>query len=159
MESRIIHMEALPKPSLEDKIVSTLKDDTLAKLVDDEGAITELVKRAIHEALFQPIRNPNRSYGSSEMLDSPVVAAARDVAQEYSKAIAKELVDELLADPENKQKVRSAIIALLPQALTGYIDQSIRSLTASSATEAMNIIRSMANSGGGNHIVIPAQHY
>lgn len=42
-----------PKMTLEERIVQTLKDDSLMKLVGDEDAITELVKRAISRSALR----------------------------------------------------------------------------------------------------------
>jgi hypothetical protein len=108
------------KMSLEERIVQTLKDEHLFRLVGDEDAITELVTRAIKEALFQPQRVLNSGYGSSyRETDSVVVEAARAAAKTYAETIAKTILDAMLAEPENVQTIQKAITELLPLAIVG----------------------------------------
>lgn len=135
------------KMTLEERIVQTLKDDSLLKLVGDEDAITELVTRAIREALFQPTRVPRQYGGGFEEKDSLVVSVARDVAKKYAEKLSGSIVDELLGDPKNKALLRSAIVDMLPAALNGYLSQMVYNLTQSTAQSAIESLRQMKASG------------
>lgn len=130
------------KMSLEERIVQTLKDDTIMKLVDDEDAVTDLVIRAIREALFQPKRVAG-SYGSSTENDAPVVAAARSAAKTYAETVAKQCIDELIADPKNHTIIHNAIIDMLPSAISEYLRGQIGQLLDHSKMLAHNEILTM----------------
>ena len=126
--------------TLEERVVQKIKDDTLMAVIGDEDAILELTKRALHEALFQPRRNPDQSYGSVRELDSPVVEAAREAARLLAKGIAS----TLLADEDVKVKVGEAIAKAVPAAIAGqlhdFIRESVRYDVMDSQSGLMNAI-------------------
>ncbi|MGI4946883.1 MAG: hypothetical protein ACRYHQ_41065 [Janthinobacterium lividum] len=130
------------KMSLEERIVQTLKDDSLMKLVGDEDAITDLVTRAIHEALFQPRRAPN-GYGGAQDTDAPVVVAARKAAQEYAEKVAQQCIEELVADPANRMLIHNAIVDLLPAALSGYLQHALHQMHQQTEMTVRNTIFTM----------------
>lgn len=134
------------KMTLEERIVQTLKDDSLMKLVGDEDAITELVTRAIREALFQPIRVP-RSYGGGyDEKPSLVVQAAKDVADKFAQKTCDILFDELVADPEKKKLVYATIVDMLPNHINTYMDNTLRNMLERSSYDAINKLRDMLKS-------------
>ncbi len=104
------------KMTLEEHIVQTLKGDHLMKLVGDEDVITELVKRAINEALYQPQKVKSGAYGY-ETKDSPVVSAARKVVEDAAKSVFQELVAELVLKEPFRQQIKTAMIASIPHIL------------------------------------------
>jgi hypothetical protein len=121
-----------PAMTLEQRIVQNLKDDTLMKLVGDEDAMTELVKRAVHEALFKSRTVRDGSYSTKEV-DTPVVEAARATAARLAQAA----VDEVLSSPENRRRVLDAIVDLLPAAITGYLSGAVGSLVNTASNDAI----------------------
>lgn len=135
------------KMTLEERIVQTLKDDSLMKLVGDEDAITELVKRAIHEALFQPRKLNTYSYGGrQEEADAPIVKAAREAAERYANEAAKTLIEELLADPERKKVLHNAIVDSLPAAINMQAQYAVAGLVQQASMNAIEEIRRLKQS-------------
>lgn len=112
------------KMTLEERIVQQIKSDTVMSLVGDEDAITELVKRAIQEALFQPRRVPN-SY-SRESVDSPVVATARDVAVKVATKTAESMVKAILEDKATKEALIDGLLKNLPLALAKMMTEGMQ---------------------------------
>lgn len=112
------------KMTLEERIVQQIKSDTVMSLVGDEDAITELVKRAIQEALFQPRRVPN-SY-SRESVDSPVVATARDVAVKVATKTAESMVKTILEDKATKEAILDGLLKNLPLALAKMMTEGMQ---------------------------------
>lgn len=129
-----------PKMTLEEKIVQTLKDEKLYALLGDEDAITELVKRAIHEALYQPQRVP-KSYGGWDQKDSIVVETARTIAASGAAQIMKVLVDEILANQSIKKLLNDAIATALPQVLSTYLAGAIGAFSFNQSQETINKVR------------------
>lgn len=126
-----------PKMTLEEKIVQNLKDEKLYALLGDEDAIAELVKRAIREALYQPARVLTGNYRGYEEKDSPVVAAAREAAQQ----LAAKHVAAVLADPAVTKAMNEAIAAAIPDAIRAYASGQIGMFTQQTSLEAMNLVR------------------
>lgn len=130
------------KMTLEERIVQTLKDDHLMKLVGDEDAITHLVHRAINEALYEPryVPNPN-GYGQQQKKDSVSVAAARDVAEAAAKALAADLTAELLEDPDFRERVKRGIINAIPNTLLNTFECQIKDAARMMAFEEIYKLR------------------
>lgn len=124
-----------PKMTLEERIVQTIKSDTLMALVGDEDAITELTKRAIHEALYQPQKVVGPY--STSTIDSPVVAAARDVAKQAAQQVVKEMVDALVADDAFRASVRQAIAETFPGAIADFTYNAVTLVSQRTKTDAV----------------------
>jgi len=105
-----------PKMTLEEKLVQNLKEEKLYALLGDEDALLELVRRALHEALFQPTRIP-RQYGGWDDKDSVVVAAARQMAKDGCAKLVDEMIAQILADPHIKTVIKEAIAVAMPEAI------------------------------------------
>lgn len=127
------------KMTLEEKMVQTLKSNHLMKLVGDEDAITELVKRAINEALYQPRRIP-QSYGRYDEKDSLVVELSRDVAREAAVAVSKEITDQLIEDEKFRATVKKAMMSCIPDIMMNAFDYNIKDLARQAAVETANEI-------------------
>ncbi len=113
------------KQSLEEKIVQNLKEEKIYALLGDEDALTDLVKRAIHEALFQPTYQ-NDSYGRvTTTKDSIVVAAAKEVAQRAATKIVQDMVAEIMANEQIKAAVNLAIAQSIPAAISGSLNTAL----------------------------------
>ena len=128
--------------TLEERLVQTIKNESLMKLVGDEDAITQLVTRAIQEALFQP-RRVERDYGRTEQMDSPLVEITRSCARTYADTIAKTIIEELLTDSKNKTILQNAIIAWIPAAINDHLRAAISSMGYSLVQEHTSLINSM----------------
>lgn len=129
------------KMTVEERLVQRLKDDTVLAAITDEDALTKLAERAIKEAFFQPRRVPDgSSWGRSYTeKDSPVVEAARSVAEK----MAKDAAERMLADPENQALLHDAIVKALPQVLTGLLTSLIQSNIQSQANTALMTLQNM----------------
>ncbi len=123
------------KMTLEERVVQTIKSDTLMALVGDEDAITELAKRAIHEALYQPQRTQG-PYSTSTH-DSIAVAAARDVAKEAATKVMKEMVEALVADDAFRSSIRKALADIMPGVMQDYCSNLISMVGHRSKTDAV----------------------
>lgn len=110
--------------SLQEKIVQTLKDDTLGKLITDEDAILELVNIAIKEALF--LKPMPTSYGRYEGdQDSYVVKESKKyIAEHLSKRI-QETVENLFDKEVNRVALRNLVIDILPTAIMTHLSRSL----------------------------------
>lgn len=127
---------------LEERIVQRLKDDTLMSLIGDEDAMTELVRRAVKQALYDKRRVPDGSYGSKEIA-SPAVSAAERTAV----AMCETVMAELLADPKVKQTIRDALLDVLPQAMLTFMSHQMGSLLKMASDEAVMRVRELKQSG------------
>lgn len=130
------------KMTLEEKLVQTIKSDSLMALVGDEDAITDLVKRAIHEALYQPTRIP-KSYGGFDEADSPVVEATRDITKRAVESCINDLVAELSQDDDFKTSIREAMVMILPSTLHTAITEGARQ---SANEEAHSVLHAFVQS-------------
>lgn len=128
-----------PQMTLEEKIVQKIKESALGSLVGDEDALTELTKRGIHEALFQPIRM-QKQYGGWEDKDSPVVAAARKIADEAVKKIVEAEIVRLMRDVKVQKAVMDAMIAVVPNIIATRAYELINEASRDSAQRAMNAL-------------------
>lgn len=118
--------------SLEERIVQKLKDDTLMQLIGDEDAITDLVKRALHLALFAERKDYR---GNTE--PSPVTQVAKEAAQK----LAARMVDQALEDETIRKKLFEAIVAALPTAIENYASYAISSIGKRSSMDAMTAVQ------------------
>ena len=128
------------KMTLEEKLVQGIKDETLFKLIGDEDAITELVKRALREALYQPTR-VKRDYGGWDDKDSPVVSAMREVATRVSKNLIETVTKELLDDPAIRKLIQAAIVENLPAILTSSMQSAFSFQQGEAARSAMLMLQ------------------
>jgi hypothetical protein len=127
--------------TLEDRIVQSLKDETLYKLVGDEDAITELVKRAINEALYQPQRIKVDNYGRYETKDSVVVEAARGIARKAADEAVGQLVKQILADETIVTLIRRGILEILPAVITGSLHYNFQSQLNMAVTTSVDSLK------------------
>lgn len=127
------------KMTLEEKITQTIKSDTLMSLVGDEDAITELVERAIREALYQPVRI-RKQYGGYEEKDSVVVHEARAVANAAAKSLTEKMVEKLLKDEVFVEQVQAAMLATIPHALMSGLVSGLQWQAQEAAQNAINQI-------------------
>ena len=130
--------------TLEEKIVEQIKRYGLHELLDDEDAIAELAKRAVKEALIQPRRIAAEGYyGRYEEKDSPIVEAARKMAEQ----IAVSASAELAADAEFQKLLREAMAAALPNAIGNSLSGLVMTLQQQTALMAMDKIREHVRNG------------
>lgn len=132
--------------TLEERIVQSLKDDTLMKLVGDEDAITELVRRAVKEALYQPARVPT-TYGRYDEKDSPVVQAARNVANQAAEQLAAELIANLKGDANFEREFRAALAKSIPGVLVTAFRQYVEAESTSRMNEAVANLENRIRNG------------
>jgi hypothetical protein len=125
--------------TLEEKLVQHIKEIGLGALIGDEDSITELTRRAITEALYQPLR-VKEDYRTVER-DSPVVAAARDIAKQAIAALVEEQVKKLAADPEAMRAIRESVVMFLPQAVREATQGLVQSLSFTSGNDVLNRLR------------------
>ncbi len=129
------------KMTLEEKMVQTLKSDHLMNLVGDEDAITELVKRAISEALYQPQRMP-RSYGGGyDQKDSLVVELSRDVARKAAESVSKEITNQLIEDEKFRATVKEAMLSCIPNIMMNAYKFQVEDLARQTADAAIERLR------------------
>ena len=128
------------KMTLEEKIVQHIKTMGLSTLIDDEDAITNLAKRAVSEALFQPVRI-NAGYGRMEERDSIAVSAARDIAKQATDTIAKTLIDQIANDPAIREAMLKTIIQCIPAAITNVLQDGIRAVINTHSLDSINVLQ------------------
>lgn len=132
--------------TLEEKIVQKLKDETLFQLIGDEDAITDLVGRAIREALFKD--HVDRSGYNSVTTPSPVMAAARKVAEQAAKEMIEKEVALLLEDEKLRGALLQAFIAAIPSAMENVMRNSFRQIADTANIDAQNNLLNMLRSKG-----------
>jgi hypothetical protein len=130
--------------TLEERLVQHIKDTGLGVLINDEDAITELTRRAVHEALIQPRRVP-RQFGGYEEKTSPLVDAARDIAQETVKRIMEAEIKRLMEDPETMKLVRSALAEAFPHAIQTAAQSFYQSVSQHAYIQATNKVMEHIN--------------
>lgn len=122
--------------TFEEKVVQRLKSDTLFQFLD-EDALLKLTERAVKEALFQERRDPKYSgYGTPNMLKSPVMAAASEIAQKAAQSVMDKLTEELLADPKTKLLMQEALVAALPVAVLENMSRKFMDIAATASADA-----------------------
>lgn len=112
------------KMTLEEKLVQHIKEVGLGALITDEDAITELTRKAVEQALFQPRRIPNGSYHYTDK-DAPVVEAARQIADVALAKIFEERIKALFDDPQSKKALDRAIANAFPKILMKAIQDGL----------------------------------
>lgn len=132
--------ENAKRMTIEEHLVQTLKDDKLYALIGDEDAITELVKRSINEALFQPQRIP-RNHGGFDQKDSLVVDAARKIASRVITEMTGQIVDGMMKNPETKKAIAEAICAHLPVAIERAACEMYENIARRGANQAIERLR------------------
>ena len=136
-------MQNSQKMTLEERIVQSLKDDTLMKLVGDEDAITELVRRALVESLFKDREVIGPHSWNTQKLSSPAVAAASSAAEK----ICNKIVDDLLSDPEIYKTLKNAMIDMLPKAIEYRLHRMVDSIVDKANADSVATIRQLKSSG------------
>lgn len=120
------------KMSLEQRFVQNLKEERLFALLGDEDALTELVKRAIHEALYQPERI-HAGYGRIEEKDSIVVKTAKEIAARVADKLIADMATELLADQTVRLAVLEAMARGIPEAIRNGLYGAVQSFGTQTA--------------------------
>ncbi len=129
-----------PNMTLEEKVVQHIKSTSLMLLVNDEDALTDLARRAVKEALYQP-RTVNDGSYHTKTVDSPAVECAREVATAAYKKIMQDEVDKMMADPETIKTLRSAMMLMLPRVLEETIRGVYQSLVVDSSNQGLQMLR------------------
>lgn len=134
--------------TLEAKIVQRIKEYGLHELVDDEDAIEELVKRAIQEALFQPVTVPPDYWaGYSKTLDKPAIVEARKVVAAAAKQLFEEMVADLLKDEKFRKAMVDAFITQLPDALKASAFELVQHARTEQSQQAIMTLQDMVRNG------------
>lgn len=148
------------KMTVEEKVVQSIKTTGLATLLDDEDAIGELVKRALHQALFERVVIKNDYYGKPELHKEPIsIEIAREVATEFTKKIIREEMKRIENDPELRNKISSALMQCMPAILSQYAHNVFDTVAVQGAREAMAALSSfgvLKDSGGNTFTPIVA---
>lgn len=139
-------MSNSPQMSLEERLVQKLKDETFMSLIGDEDAITELVKRALKEALCQPIR-VERQYGGYDLRDSIVVTAARAVANDLVRKHMETVLTDLSKDEGFNKMLHEAIAAALPYAITNRLTDLITQATQQEQSRTISVVQEAIKRG------------
>jgi len=129
------------KMTLEEKLVQKIKGDSLMSLIGDEDAMLILVKRALHEALYQPIRKHSPSGYNTRTEDSPVVAATRQAADTACATIAGRIVKEIMSDETIRKEINNAIGVMLPSVILGWLETGLSTHLEKSSADAQIQLR------------------
>lgn len=129
--------------TLEARVVQRLKDDTLMALVGDEDAMTDLVKRAITEALYAPRKRPGTQPWNDATDPAPVVEAAKGTAEKLCRTI----MEELLADPVMKTKLRDLMLDMLPAAIFDVFRGNLSNMMEMAKANAVLAVQDMKRTG------------
>ncbi len=130
-----------PKMNLEEKLVQLIKDNHLSSLIDDEDAMTDLVRRSIHEVLFKS--TTIKDGYNTKTQDSLVIEAARV----HAKTLVGKITTELFDNEESRKLIRNLVIDMLPQAIQDYLDENIRSLIQRTSTASVKQLQTLKNNG------------
>lgn len=128
--------------TIEEILVQHIKNVGLGVLVQDEDNLTELVTRAIKEAIYQPIRVP-KQYGGWEEKDSLLIDTARPVARALLEKTMKAELEKILAEPENLKVIRDAMMLALPTILMASMRAGYSEMMQNASGEAMNMLRNL----------------
>ncbi len=130
------------KMSLEEKLVQIIKTNHLSSLIDDEDAMTDLVRRAVSEALFKEVVVRDE-YNRKTTSESLVVQAART----HAEALVKKVTIELFDNDESHKLIRNLVIDMLPRAIEVYFSNSMSSLMQSFVANSISQLQSLKNNG------------
>lgn len=117
-------MSNASKMTLEERIVQQLKDDSLMKLVGDEDAITDLVHRALNEALYKPRRVYDRDLHREVETTTPAVNAAIEVINAAAEKLIDGAVEKLLEDEAFVDSVRKCFLASIPHIMIARFENA-----------------------------------
>jgi len=131
--------------SIEEVLVQHLKTVGLGLLITDEDALTELTRRAIEQALFQPTRS--RSHLTET--DSIVITAAKEIGKQATSKIVEILVAEVLEREDVKKAMREAIAAAIPDAIRDFANGTVHKFVESSAYSTAQTVASLIKGSGG----------
>lgn len=130
----------ISKMTVEERLVKHIKETGLGLLIDDEDAITELTRRAIEAALIQPRRVYTGGYYDRDQ-DSPVVAAAREVAREALRKLADEQIEKIKADPKSMEAIQRGMGAAVAEVLKEGISQLMNYAAQNAVQQALQPLR------------------
>lgn len=128
--------------TLEERLVQHIKGTGLSALIEDEDAITELTRRAVQQALFQERTVPDGNW-HTKRIDSPVVAASRELAAAAISKIVDEEIERIKSDPALIGAVREAIGLLLPEIVKNKISMLYDDIATKSSMQALQMLRDM----------------
>lgn len=127
--------------TLEERLVQHIKGTALMTLVGDEDALTELTKRAVHEALFAS-RRVQSSNGYSTYDDkSPAVKMAEEVvAKAYERIVEAEVV-AMMADPKVRETLQRAIVMMVPNIMEKILLRTYSQMAEESARRSIDLLK------------------
>ena len=132
----------VPKPTVEDRIKAKVKDELqVGDLVSDEE-LMELTRQAIKEALFQ--RRREKTGWHDEERDSPIVAAARELAHRLGEEVLTELNAKMVNDPE----VRAALLDVFVASFPNVIRASYEHAQNEMQVQTLNLFREKLERAG-----------
>lgn len=129
------------KMTMEERLVQHIKDDKLMILMDDEIAVTQLVKKAINEALFTPQKTKNDYGRVTEEVPSPVVAAAQEIANTAIEKLVDEEVEKLKANKDAMQAIREAMALALPKVIEQRMSMAYDYISNDAATQVIERLK------------------
>lgn len=132
--------------TVEERLVQKFKGDALATLVEDEDAITELARRAVHEALFKD-REVEGTGWQKRTIPSPSVEAAKRIAEIACQRIIDAEVKKLTDDPKFIGFVRDALAAAFPLVLQSSVNMMISRVVEGAAIQSVQRVQEMIKSG------------
>lgn len=125
--------------TFEEKVVQHIKEQSIAVLLDDEEALTDLTRRAVHEALFKD-RSTTNGYSTTKQ-EALIFEYSRKIAERALNKLVEQEVEKLVGNPEVLASLRSALILMLPkvaeQAMSGFYNR----LTEESAREGLEKLK------------------
>lgn len=128
------------KRTLEERITEKIRDESLLAILGDEDAITEMVRRSVHEALFSEIPAQSRN---EKPRPSPLVATAGELAKKLCDSHLTPMFDKMLEDPEIKQVIVNTMIRLLPEVIYNSMFEKFNQSLETTKVLATNDIRSI----------------
>lgn len=134
---------------VEDKLVGILKEQGLDILADNEEMLHELAAKAIHEAIFQPLRS-DTGYGSYQNRDAPVVQAAREIATRAVAEIVAKEAKRLAEDEEFSKHVREALALSVPSVLRAQSEAMVDDIRVRAQQDTIELLRRLAR--GEEHV-------
>ena len=142
------------KMSLEERLVQHIKETQLGALADDEAALTELTKRALHEALFkgQRVNDGTEYHPRWNEKDSLVVQTARELAKTYLEKVAQEIIDDMMKDEKTREAIRQAAMCILPSVIQNGLQNTLSQIAHEGGKAGIEILK---NAG----IIDPNKHY
>lgn len=133
--------------TLEEKLVQRIKDDTLMAAVGDEDMLTDLVKRALHEALFQK-RKVSDGYNRSHEEPSLVVQEATTIARDAIEKVSEGMFQKAIENEDVKAAIEKAMPHMMMDAFRSAVDVRVHTAIAAARDEAILHLQSTLSAKG-----------